>query len=74
MRHSKRHHLQPKWLEQQLTFPFTATREDDDDDAYFSQTAAKALFRLGHQMQVIGLEGDDVDLGILVKVNEKNRT
>ena len=43
----------PQWLAQQLAFPFTVTREEDDDDAYFAQGAAKAPFRLGHKMEVV---------------------
>ncbi len=64
----------PVWLVQHLTFPFQATREEDDDDAYFAKGAAKAPFRLGHKMQVVGLAEEDVDRGIIVKVREKNRT
>lgn len=64
----------PAWLGQHLTFPFQATREEDDDDAYFSPGAAKAPFRLGHKMQVVGLAEEDVDRGIMVRVREKSRT
>ncbi len=64
----------PEWLARQLAFPFTVAREEDDDDAYFAPGAAKALFRLGHKMQVVGLAEEDVDRGILVNVREKNRT
>lgn len=45
-----------------------------DDDAYFAEDAAKATFRLGHKMEVVGLEEEDVDRGIMVSVREKNRT
>ena len=64
----------PKWLLQQLAFPFTVTREEDEDDAYFAAGAAKAPFRLGHKMEVVGLAEEDVDQGMIVKVKEKNRT
>ncbi|MEK7674704.1 MAG: calcium-binding protein [Verrucomicrobiota bacterium] len=64
----------PQWLAQQLAFPFTVTREEDDDDAYFAAGAAKAPFRLGHKMEVVGLAEEDVDQGIIVEVREKNRT
>ena len=63
----------PKWLSQQLAFPFTAMREEDDDDAYFKAGAAKAPFRLGHKMEVVGLAEEDVDRGVMVKVRERNR-
>ena len=63
----------PQWLAQQLAFPFTVTREEDDDDAYFASGAAKASFRLGHQMQVVGFAEEDVDRGIIVEVREENR-
>lgn len=64
----------PKWLAQHLTFPFTARREDDDGDAYFVEGAAKAPFRLGHKMEVLGLREEDVDRGIMAEVREKNLT
>ena len=63
----------PKWLAEHLTFPFTVTREEDDDDAYFAAGAAKAPFRLGHKMEVLGLAEDDEVRGIIVEVREKNR-
>jgi hypothetical protein len=64
----------PAWLAQHLAFPFTVTREEDEDDAYFAKGAAKAPFRLGHQMEVVGLAEEDVDRGIMVEVREKKRT
>lgn len=64
----------PTWLAQHLKLPFTVTREEDDDDAYFLEGAAKAPFRLGHTMQVVSLDEEDVDRGVLVRVREKNRT
>jgi len=61
------------WLGKHLTFPFSITREEDDDDAYFSSGAAKAAFRLGHKMEVLGLDGEDVDRGVMIKVREKGK-
>ena len=49
----------PRWLAQHLTFPFTVTREEDEDDAYFAPGVTKAPFRLGHTMEVLGLEGEE---------------
>ena len=63
----------PAWLAQHLTFSFQATREEDDDDAYFRAGAAKSPFRLGHTMEVTGLAEEDVDRGILAEVREKKR-
>jgi hypothetical protein len=64
----------PAWLSQHLTFPFAVTREEDDDDAYFAKGAAKAPFRLGHRMEVVGLAEEGVDRGIMVEVREKKQT
>lgn len=63
----------PAWLSENLKFPFVVIREEDDDDAYFDPGAAKAPFRLGHKMKVLGLEEEDVDRGVLVKVQEKGK-
>ena len=35
------------WLSANLVFPFKATREEDEDDAYFQEGAAKSLVSLG---------------------------
>lgn len=61
------------WLGQNLTFPFGVTREEDDDDAYFSPGAAKAPFRLGHKMEVLGLDEEDIDRGVMIQVREKGK-
>jgi hypothetical protein len=61
-------------LSQHLTFPFTVTREEDEDDAYFQEGAARAPFRLGHSMAITGLIDDDVDMGIIVQAKEKGQT
>jgi hypothetical protein len=63
----------PDWLAKNLTFPFTVTREEDEDDAYFSSGAAKARFRLGHTMEVLELADEDVDRGMMIKVREKGQ-
>jgi hypothetical protein len=62
------------WLSEHLTFPFTVTREEDEDDAYFQEGAARAPFRLGHTMKIKRLVEDDVDMGIIVQVTEKGKT
>ena len=63
----------PDWLAKNLTFPFTVTREEDEDDAYFAPGAAKAPFRLGHKMEVLELAEEDLDRGMMVKVREKGQ-
>jgi len=63
----------PDWLAKHLTFPFTVTREEDEDDAYFAPGAVKAPFRLGHKMDVLGLDEEDVDQGVMVKVRERGQ-
>ena len=63
----------PDWLAKNLTFPFTVTREEDDDDAYFAPGAAKAPFRLGHRMEALELDEEDVNQGIMIKVRENGK-
>lgn len=63
----------PDWLAKNLTFPFTVTRKEDDDDAYFAPGAAKARFRLGHKMAVLELAEENVDRGIMICVREKGQ-
>jgi hypothetical protein len=63
----------PDWLIKNLSFPFTVTREEDEDDAYFGSGVAKAPFRLGHKMDVLELSEEDVDEGVIVKVREKEQ-
>ncbi len=58
------------WLPDNLSFPFTATRRDD---AHFHEDDAEDPFRLGHTMQVLGLELEDDLYGVIVKVREKRR-
>lgn len=62
-----------KWLEQNLSFPFTAKMVDDDDDAYFTDVAEREPFRMGHTMTVLRLECEILHYGIMVKVREKRR-
>ncbi len=60
-----------KWLTANLTFPFTATREEDMDDASFGD--AKAPFQVGHKMEILGLEGEDEYEQVLAKARENSQ-
>src|SRR5437667_12559108 len=62
------------WLAVNLVFPFKATREEDEDDAYFQEGAARALFRLGHAMEILRLKEEDETVGIIVEAKEKGKT
>jgi hypothetical protein len=58
------------WLKSNLSFPFKAKREEDEDDAYFTDVANHKPFRLGHTMEVVGVEDEDGAYGVLVEVKE----
>jgi hypothetical protein len=62
------------WLSAQLSFPFEVRREEDEDDAYFTDIASHQPFRLGHTMKVLGIEDEDDWYGIIVRVREGRRT
>ena len=62
-----------KWLEQNLVFPFIVVRKEDEDDAYFTDIAKNAPFRLGHKMKVLKLSLEDDLYGIIVRVRERRR-
>lgn len=59
-----------KWLKDNLSFPFTVRRMEDDDNALFSEYFRQQPFRLGHTMEVIRLESNNKDNGIIIKVKE----
>ena len=64
----------PVWLKDNLTFPFTVERMEDEDDAYFTDITKHQPFRLGHTMKVIGVEPEEDDLcGVIVQVREGRR-
>ena len=58
------------WLGNNLKFPFTVERIEDEDDAYFTDIAKSEPFRLGHVMKVIDIEIEDSHYGIILKVKE----
>lgn len=59
--------------EKNLVFPFIVERKEDDDDAYFSDIAKHASFRLGHKMKTLKLSMEDDLYGIIIKVRENGR-
>ncbi len=59
------------WLIEHLSFPFQVERMEDEDDAYFTDVAEHEPFRLGHIMEVIGIESLENDrCGVIVQVKE----
>ena len=61
------------WLRDNLKFPFSLERMEDDDDAYFTDIAKSEPFRLGHVMKAIDIEMEDDLYGIILKVREGRR-
>lgn len=62
-----------EWLTDNLTYPFQVVRVEDDDDAYFSDSAKKEPFRLGHVMKAVAIDMDDEKYGIILKVRKDRR-
>ncbi len=64
------------WLEQSLSFPFEARREEDESWSYYEGCVIdeKKLFSVGHVMTVLGIEAEDGHYGVLVKVRERGKT
>ena len=62
-----------KWLNENLSFPFTVIRKEDEDDAYFTDIAKYAPFRLGHKMTVLKIFSDEDLYGIIMRVREGRR-
>ena len=60
------------WLNKKLTFPFEVKREEDEEG--YSGKKSKALFGVGHTMEVLSIEEDDDKYGIIVKVREMGKT
>lgn len=58
------------WLKDNLNFPFLVKRMEDEDDAYFTDTAERQPFRLGHEMKAIDISMEDDLYGIILKVRE----
>jgi hypothetical protein len=62
-----------EWLNTNLSFPFRVERKNDEEDAYFTDIADREPFRLGHKMNVLGIEMEDDLYGVIVKVREGRR-
>ena len=54
------------WLRNNLTFPFSVERKDDD--VYFTDITKSEPFRLGQVMEVMDIEVEDEHYGIILKV------
>jgi len=65
--------LWEEWLDDNLTYPFQVERVEDDDDAYFSDSAKEEPFRLGHIMKAVAIDMEDEKYGIILKVREGRR-
>jgi len=61
------------WLRENLDFPFSVERMEDEDDAYFTDIAETEPFRLGHIMKAVDIEAEDGRYGIILKVREGRR-
>jgi hypothetical protein len=61
------------WLRENLKFPFSVERMEDEDDAYFTDSAKSEPFRLGHVMEVIDIEMEDDHYGVILKAREGKR-
>lgn len=62
-----------KWLAANLTFPFTAIREEDMDDSPSTDADLRTPFQIGHKMEILGLEGEDEYEQILAKARENSQ-
>ena len=62
-----------QWLRDNLEFPFSVERMEDEDDAYFTDIAKSEPFRLGHIMKVVDIEMEDDHYGVILKVREGKR-
>lgn len=61
------------WLAENLVFPFKATREEDMDDIDYHKSPAGSPFQVGHTMEILGLDGEDEMVGIVVEAKEKGQ-
>jgi hypothetical protein len=62
------------WLEDNLQFPFMATRKEDMSVRPFSETDANKPFQVGHTMKVVAIEDEDESYGLIMKVREGRKT
>jgi len=59
------------WLQSNLKYPFQVKRIEDD--TYFLNSVSNEPFSLGHEMKVVGIDMEDEQYGIIVKVKEGRR-
>ena len=59
------------WLAENLVFPFKVIRQEDMDDTDFHKAPAGSSFQVGHTMEIVGLDGKDEMMGIIVEAKEK---
>jgi hypothetical protein len=50
-----------QWFKTHLSFPFDVQREEDTDDAIFSEEVRRQPLRLGHKMTVLSMDDDYED-------------
>lgn len=60
------------WLAKNLSFPFTAIREEDEN-SFDPDYGYEFPFAVGHTMEVTGID-EELDCGIYVFVKEKGQT
>ena len=61
------------WFMENLTFPFTVERMEDDDDAYFTDVTQTKPFRLGHKMEAVEILDYEDRFGIYIGVKEAGK-
>ena len=62
-----------KWLKQNLTFPFTAIRENDDDDSFGFEEDEHNPFAAGSKLTVLDFGYDDFHEAVLAQVRQGRR-
>ena len=61
------------WLAENLVFPFKVTRQEDMDDVDSHRGPPGSPFQVGHTMEIVGLDGEDEMIGIIVEAEEKGQ-
>jgi len=58
------------WLKEHLNFPFLVKRIEDEGESFFSNVANTNPFTLGHTMEVLSIENEDEQYGIILGVKK----